>query len=156
MLFWLLVLVFLSWFVACIAFLPYLIVSCLMPCIPGLKCLSDFLLACISFPYKCSDNMVNCRSCDSCQASGEYFKKVVYILVCIRSIQLKKKKRIWGPTIYCTMRQEWGLSGRFWRERYVREGQVLILLHNILNVMKIEFSPQICYFQEKVLGCIWP
>ncbi|KAG8315800.1 hypothetical protein J6590_064429 [Homalodisca vitripennis] len=64
-LFWLLVLIFLSFWVASIAFVPYLIVSVLTPCIPGLKNVSDLLLAGVMFPFKCSDNMVNRRSYNS-------------------------------------------------------------------------------------------
>nr|CAD7433716.1 unnamed protein product [Timema monikensis] len=64
-LFWLLLLVFLSWFVASFCFVPYVIVSTLTPCLPGLKKLSDLLLSGIMFPQKCSDNLVNQRSYDS-------------------------------------------------------------------------------------------
>ncbi|XP_054287154.1 uncharacterized protein LOC129003001 [Macrosteles quadrilineatus] len=64
-LFWLLVLIFLSFWVASICFPFYVIVSVLVPCIPGLKSVSDLLLAGVMFPFKCSDNMVNRRSYDS-------------------------------------------------------------------------------------------
>ncbi|XP_026292685.1 uncharacterized protein LOC113217057 [Frankliniella occidentalis] len=64
-LFWLLVLVFLSWWIACLCFFPYVVVSVLTPCLPALKPLSDILLKGVSFPFMCSDNMVNQRSYNS-------------------------------------------------------------------------------------------
>lgn len=64
-LFWLLVLVLLSWWVACLCFFPYVVCSVLTPCIPALKPLADILLKGVSFPAMCSDNMVNQRSYNS-------------------------------------------------------------------------------------------
>ncbi|EEB12314.1 conserved hypothetical protein [Pediculus humanus corporis] len=61
MIFWFLVLVFLSYWIACMCFIPYLIVSIFVPCVPDLKVISDMLLKGLSFPYICSDNMVNRR-----------------------------------------------------------------------------------------------
>ena len=63
--FWFVILLFLSYWIASVCFIPYLIISILTPCFPGLKAVSDLLLAGIMFPYKCSDNMVNRRSYNS-------------------------------------------------------------------------------------------
>ncbi|XP_063233364.1 uncharacterized protein LOC134537065 [Bacillus rossius redtenbacheri] len=64
-LFWLLILVFLSWWVASFCFVPYVIVSIFTPCVSGLKPLEEILLAGVTFPAKCSDNFVNRRSYNS-------------------------------------------------------------------------------------------
>ncbi|KAK7864560.1 hypothetical protein R5R35_007329 [Gryllus longicercus] len=60
--FWFVVLILISWWIASFCFVPYLIVSVLVPCIKDLKGLQDILLAGITFPHKCSDNLVNRRS----------------------------------------------------------------------------------------------
>ncbi|GLH05961.1 Putative secreted protein, partial [Gryllus bimaculatus] len=60
--FWFVVLILISWWIASLCFVPYLIVSVLVPCIKDLKGLQDILLAGITFPHKCSDNLVNRRS----------------------------------------------------------------------------------------------
>jgi hypothetical protein len=47
--------------VACVCFFPYTIVSVLVPCIDSLKPIADLLLKGVTFPYVCSDNMMNGR-----------------------------------------------------------------------------------------------
>ena len=78
-LFWLIVLVLLSWWIACFCFVPYVIVSVITPCIPGLKPLADILMAGVMFPYKCSDNMVHQRSYNSVWVTKHKIMHKVYI-----------------------------------------------------------------------------
>jgi hypothetical protein len=63
--FWLLILIFLSWWIAVMCFPFYVLFSVLTPCIGGLKSVSDLLLAGVQFPHKCADNMVHRRSYDA-------------------------------------------------------------------------------------------
>ena len=63
--FWLILLICLSWWVATLAFPIYLVLSILAGCIPSLSGLSDFFLKGVQFPATCSKNMVKMNSYDS-------------------------------------------------------------------------------------------
>ena len=64
-LFWLILLVCMSWWVATLAFPFYVVISILTGCIPSLSGLSNFFLRGVEFPGKCSKNMVKMNSYDS-------------------------------------------------------------------------------------------
>ena len=64
-LFWLILLVFVSWWIATLAFPFYMVTSILTGCIPSLAGFSKFFLHGVEFPGKCSKNMVHMNSYDS-------------------------------------------------------------------------------------------
>lgn len=63
--FWLLVLIFVSFLVAAISFPFYLLFSVLAPCCGGLDGVSALFLKLVAFPSTCSKNMVQRNSYDS-------------------------------------------------------------------------------------------
>ena len=64
-LFWLIILLFISWWVAAISFPFYIVLSVLASCLGSLKSLSDFFLHGVQFPAKCSANLVKMNAYDS-------------------------------------------------------------------------------------------
>ncbi|XP_077548503.1 uncharacterized protein LOC144161776 [Haemaphysalis longicornis] len=59
MIIWLLLLVFLSFFVAGLGFILYVIVSVFSPCVPALRDLEELFMRGVTFPHQCSANMVD-------------------------------------------------------------------------------------------------
>ncbi|KAL0268065.1 UNVERIFIED_CONTAM: hypothetical protein PYX00_010145 [Menopon gallinae] len=56
---WFLVLIFLSYWVSCICFVPYIITSIIQVCVPALDPLVDLLLKGLQFPHYCAESMMN-------------------------------------------------------------------------------------------------
>ena len=66
-LYWLLVLLLVSWWLAVIAFVGYLVASILVGCCGGvcLRVVADFLLKGVQFPGACAKNMRNMARYDA-------------------------------------------------------------------------------------------
>ncbi|CAG0900561.1 unnamed protein product [Cyprideis torosa] len=62
---WLVILVFLSWWIACICFPIFTVLSVLESCIPSLGKFADVFLEGAKFPRKCAQNMVRMNSYDA-------------------------------------------------------------------------------------------
>lgn len=75
--FWLLVLVFISFWLAAICFPIYVIVSVVAACIPALKDFSELLLKGVTFPATCSKNMVNMARYDAVWLINDYNKPLL-------------------------------------------------------------------------------
>ncbi|XP_037940783.1 uncharacterized protein LOC119683769 [Teleopsis dalmanni] len=60
--FWLLVLIFISFWVAFIAAWFYIFVYVLVVCCSGLSGLTDMLLQIVQFPHYCAQAMMDCQS----------------------------------------------------------------------------------------------
>ena len=63
--FWLLVLVLFSWWIACLCFPLYTIFGILSACCSGLNGITDTLLTGVKFPQIAAKNMVNMNRYDS-------------------------------------------------------------------------------------------
>ena len=64
-LFWLILLVFVSWWIACLCFPFYVFIGILSACIPSLEKFADVFLKGVKFPALCSKNMVKMASYNS-------------------------------------------------------------------------------------------
>lgn len=58
---WLLLLIFVTFWVASFAAFWYILIAALVPCVPPLKGVIDILHRAVLLPYFCSDNIVNGR-----------------------------------------------------------------------------------------------